>query len=107
MYTPAEVTLRDVIDSLLSELTIINYLYLVASMNQYVRKQNIRTLNSQEFRFLTSRLKRIKIDVNQLSGLNDDDKAHLRKACHDIIQFIEDRRPERSSTAVTGIMAAR
>ncbi|ANE75156.1 hypothetical protein BJD21_13740 [Dickeya solani D s0432-1] len=88
-------------------MTIINYLYLVASMNQYVRKQNIRTLNSQEFRFLTTRLKRIKIDVNHLSGLNDDDKAHLRKACHDIIQFIEDRRPERSSTAVTGIMAAR
>ncbi|WKV49340.1 MULTISPECIES: hypothetical protein [Dickeya] len=91
MHTPADMTPKDAIDLLLSETNIINYLHLVASMNHYLYQQKIQALSSQEFGFLATRLKRIKIDVNQLAELSDRDKTRLREACHDIIQFIENR----------------
>ncbi|WP_192456510.1 hypothetical protein [Musicola keenii] len=83
---------------LLDDLNVMNYLSLVAYMNDYIHRQRIGTLTTNEFNFLKERLRKIKIGVDQVVYITQTEKDNIVAACLEIMAFIESKRAPQPMT---------
>ncbi|ACS84108.1 hypothetical protein [Musicola paradisiaca] len=83
---------------LLDDINVMNSLSLVAYMNDYIHRQRIGTLTTNEFEFLKDRLRKIKIGVDQVAHITQTEKDNIVAACLEIMAFIESRKAPHPTT---------